>query len=218
MAVARLLDAAEREMDLGADGGAVDISDADLEVSHGAKRSRDISGVNGTGKAIRGSVEDFDRLFEALDLEDRQDRTENFLLRDPHRSGDLIEHRRAIEIAVDPSPLFVDRSSGKKPGPFIFPDLDITVHLLARGFVDQRPHLHGLVEAVSDPYLLSPLDQHLGELFFYISMEDQTARGGAPLSRGSECPPQGAFQSEIQISILHDDLRILPAHLQRNSF
>src|SRR2546426_248389 len=123
-------------MNFGANGGAVDIGNARLDVSHGPKRSRDVPSIDRAGKPIRSSVEDFNRLFEVFNLYDRKNRTENFLPRDAHGGGHLVEYRRFIEIAVDPLAFFIESSADQQPGSLLLANLDITVNALSGGFVD----------------------------------------------------------------------------------
>ena len=67
MAVAGLLDAAEGQMDFGADGGRVDVGDAGFQVAHGAEGAVDVARVERGGEAVMDAVGDFDGLVEVVD-------------------------------------------------------------------------------------------------------------------------------------------------------
>src|SRR3546814_3390851 len=73
---------------------------------------------------------DRDRLFLAVEGDQRRDRPENLLLRDPHGGRHTREHRRLDEIAVR-EPVAVDPcAAGDEFGAFPPPDRDIGQRLV----------------------------------------------------------------------------------------
>src|SRR5215468_4862744 len=113
VAIASIFHAAERKMDFSANGGAIDISDSSFDIPHGVESALDIARVNGTGETVGRAVDNFDSLVEALHLDDRKHGAKDFFLRNTHRRTDLIKDRRPVEIAIDPFPLFIDRSASE---------------------------------------------------------------------------------------------------------
>ena len=100
VAVAGRLDAAERQVHLGAGRAGVDVGDPGLEVAHRAEGAVDVAGVDRGREPVLHRVRRGDRLLEALDRDQRGRRPEDLLLRDPHLRVDVGEHRRAVEEAV----------------------------------------------------------------------------------------------------------------------
>ena len=97
-------------------------------------------------------------------------------------------------------------------------DLDVAQDFLPRRLIDQRPHLDALVEAVADFDFPRAFDQHLGNVFRHVAMDDQSAGRRAALPGRAERAPERAFDGKIEIGIFHDDLRIFAAELQGNAF
>ena len=56
MAVPRFLHAAKRQVDLSPDGGAINVSDARLDISQGAEGPPHIPSVNGAGKTVGSAI------------------------------------------------------------------------------------------------------------------------------------------------------------------
>ncbi len=70
VAVAGVLDAAEGQMDFGADGGRVDVGDAGLEVADGGEGAVHVLGVERGGEAVVDGVGDLDGLLEGVELDE----------------------------------------------------------------------------------------------------------------------------------------------------
>src|SRR3954463_296159 len=80
VAIAGCLDAAEREVRLGPDGGCVDISDAVVQLLHGAEGQVDAPGVNRAGESVSHVVVHPDCLIKRFYPYHTENRSENLLL------------------------------------------------------------------------------------------------------------------------------------------
>src|SRR5690606_14163456 len=58
---------------------------------------------------------------------------------------------------------------------------------------------------------------HSEEPVVHALLEYQAARCGATLPSRAERAPQHTLQREVEVGIIHDDLRVLAAHLERES-
>ena len=63
-----------------------------------------------------------------------------------------------------------------------------------------------------------PLYEFFGERVLDIAVQDESARSRAALPGCPKGPPDGSFECEIQVGIVHDDLRILSSHFERHFF
>src|SRR5438270_121450 len=81
VAVAGLLDSAEREVRLRADGRRVHVEDAGVHVAHGDEGIVDVAGVDGRRQSVLHAVADGDGLLERFALHHCRDRPEDLLLR-----------------------------------------------------------------------------------------------------------------------------------------
>src|SRR5262249_40061334 len=191
--------------------------DARLDIAHRAERTAHVARVDRAGEAVARAVQYLHRLLEALNFDDREHGTENLFLRDAHRRRDAVENRRPVEPAVDPLLSFVDRAAGQKPRAFVLADLHVAVRLFARGFVDERPHLGALVQAVADDDLLGARDEGVGYALLDLAVHDQAARRGAALAGRAKGAPQRSFDGQVQIGVFEDDLGVFSAHLERDA-
>src|SRR5215510_13741994 len=98
--VARVLDAAEREVHLGADRAGVDVRDAGLEVAHRAEGAVDVLREDRGREAVLDAIRDLDRLVDVAHLDHRGRRAEDLLLGDPHLRVDVAEDRWPIVEAI----------------------------------------------------------------------------------------------------------------------
>src|SRR3954469_25329676 len=82
MAVAGCLRTAERQMHLRADRRRVDVENPGVHIAHGCERAIDILSVDRSRQAVLHAVAYRDSLIEGSTGNHRDDRTEDFLLRD----------------------------------------------------------------------------------------------------------------------------------------
>jgi hypothetical protein len=68
---------------------------------------------------------------------------------------------------------------------------------------------------ITNPHGASTFHQLLRKLFVNFFMDYQSRGCGATLTRRAECTPEGAFNCEVNVGIVHDDDDILAAHFQR---
>src|SRR6476646_6663029 len=94
--VARVLDAAEREVHLGADRARVDVGDPRLEIAHRAEGPVHVLREDRGREAEPDPVRDLDRLVDVTHLEHGGGRAEDLFLGDPHLRVDVAEHCRSV--------------------------------------------------------------------------------------------------------------------------
>ena len=61
------------------------------------------------------------------------------------------------------------------------------------------------------------IDQPAEELVVDARLQDQPARRRAALARRAERAPEHAVEREIEVGVVHDDHRVLAAHLERQA-
>src|SRR5512134_97769 len=215
VAVAGLLDAAEGEVRLRADGRRVDVGDPVVQVLERPEGQVDVPGVDRAGEAVLDPVVHPDRLVVAPHPEDAQHRAEDLLLGDPHGRLHAGEDRGPVE----PPPLR-SGAGGPLPAqdqlrPLLLPDLHVPLDLLPARLVDQGPHVGGRLEPGAQPQRFGGLRHHPDELVVDLPVHDQPAGGGAALSGGAEGAPQDAVERQVQVGVVHHDHGVLAAHLER---
>src|SRR5262249_21026182 len=97
MAVAGGLRAAERQVDLGADGRGGDVEDGRVDVAHGRKGAVDILRVDRRREAVLHAVGDGDSFLHRLASHDADDRAEDLLPGNAHVRRYVGENRRFVE-------------------------------------------------------------------------------------------------------------------------
>ena len=108
----------------------------------------------------------------------------------------------------------MDRAAREQTRALLLAYFDVAFDLFPSRFVDQRSHLHALVEAVPDSDRPRALDQRFGHSPGDVAMNDHSAGRRTALPGGAEGPPEGAFDRELEIGVFHDDLGVLAAELQ----
>src|SRR5215813_11378703 len=181
MPVARVLDAAEREVHLGADRARVYVRDAGLEVAHRAEGAVHVLREDRGREAVLDAVRDLDRLVDVAHLDHRGRRAEDLLLGDPHLRVDVAEQGRPVVEAVLEAVAGSDLAAGEQRRAFLLADLRVRVDLVERGLVDDRADVGRVLPAVAELEALGGLDEVGDELVVDGLVRDHAARGGAAL-------------------------------------
>src|SRR5439155_8183080 len=215
MAVARLPDAPEWELDLGSDRGGVDVGDAGREGFDRPEGAIDIARVDGRGEAVGGGVGDLDGILEASRPQHGHGGAEDFLASDPHLRLDLDEHRRTVK--EPPGERALGRRLAAREDARALPaaDLRVLVDALELPGVDHGADVGGRLEPGAQAEAAHPLDEPVGEGARHRLVDDYAAGGGAALAGGAEPAPHGAVDGKVELGVVHDDDRVLPAHLER---
>ena len=124
-AVAGVLGAAERQRDLGADGGGVHVGDAGVDGVHGAEGGVEVAGVDRGAEPELDGVHDGDGLVEVVDLDHRQHRAEHLFAGDGVRRLHAGEDRGGDEgAALAAGHVLPELTAGGDGGPFGHRGLD----------------------------------------------------------------------------------------------
>src|SRR5260370_436284 len=126
MAIAGSLSTAERQMNLGANRGSVNVEDSGGRVLHRRVCAIDVFGENRGRKPVPHAVGDLYGVVESATFDHRYNRTEDFLLCDPHIRLYLGEHGRLYEITVLHVAFLGAVAAAHHPGAIFFlPDIDV---------------------------------------------------------------------------------------------
>ena len=214
VAVARVLDAAEGQVHLGADRRGVDVEDARLELPHRRERLVDVLRVDGARQAVRHRVGHPDPFLERGDRNDRRDRSEDLFRRDAHLHVGVGEDGRLVE---PPAAQLAGREllpARHQSGALGLPDLDVLRHRLALLLGDARPHVDVGIEAVADAERFHAPRELVDELLVDRLVHEQARGRRAALAGRAERAPDRAVDGEIHVRVLHDEDRVLAAHLE----
>ncbi len=193
------------------------VGDPGLDVADGPHGAVHVLRVDRRGETVDGVVQHVDRLFERVDHQDREHRTEDLFLGEAHRGLHVAEDGRLVEEAAIEARAGERAPAAKQLGALLLADLDVLGHHLALRLAHQRADLDVLVEAVSHAQRAGRRDQAVGEPLRDGPVQDEPAGGGAALAGGAERAPEDSLQCEIQVGVVHHDLRVLPSQLQRNA-
>ena len=217
MPVAGLLHAAERQVRLGADGGGVDVRDAVVELVERAEREVHVLRVDRTREPVLHAVIHAERLVGVLHADHREHRTEDLLLLDAHaglhaREDGRLEEEALLETtAVRALPAECElRALGET-------DLDVALDLRDGIGVDHRAHIRAGLTPIAQLERLRALDELGHERIVHAVLHDQAARGCAALPRGAERAPEYAVEREFEVGVVEHGLRVLAAHLKRQT-
>ena len=125
VAVARVLHAAERQVDLGADRRGVHVEEPRLELAHRREGLVDVLRVDRSRQPVGNGVGDPDALLERRDRHDRRDGAEDLLARDAHLRVGVGEHGRREEPALRERPVRQLFAAAEELRPLLLPDLDV---------------------------------------------------------------------------------------------
>ena len=81
--------------------------------------------------------------------------------------------------------------------------------------MDQRADVGLVGAAVAQAQLFGGLGQAAEKAVVDLPVQDEPAGGGAALPRRAERAPEHALERQVEIGVVHDDHRVLAAHLER---
>src|ERR671910_844409 len=189
VAVARVLRAAEGEVDLRAGRARIDVRDPGLQIAHRAEGLVHVAREDRGREAVADPVRDPDRLVEALDRDQCSRRPEDLLLRDPHLRVDVREDRRPVEEPLPEVALVHLLATREELGALVRADAGVGMDLVEGLAVDHRAEIGLGIPARADLHLLRTGDEPLLQLAIDGLVDDHAARGGAALARRTEPRP-----------------------------
>src|SRR5580698_3352285 len=189
MAVAGGLHSAEGEMNFGADGGRIDVSDSGLEIADGAESFVDVFRIERRRQAVLDVVGDLDGVGEIFAGNDRNHGAEDFFLGDAHFGIDVGEDGWLHEVAMDVVAAGEAIAAALEARAFSLADVNIFEVGRELVFVDGGTHLGGFVESVADFQTAGAFDIALDELAVNAFLDDDATGRGAALAGGAETSP-----------------------------
>ena len=121
----RLLCAAERQMDFRADRRSIHVSNAGVNVAHGAERLVDVARVHRRRETIRHAIRDLDCFVEVIHWDQAEHRPEDLFLGDAHLRIHVTEDGRLEEPAISVVGRVQRLAAGFQFRAFILADLDV---------------------------------------------------------------------------------------------
>src|SRR5437016_5743957 len=110
MSVARGFGAAKGQVNLGANGRSVYISDSGIQIANGAEGFVDVARVDGSRKSVHNAIGNFNGLIKVLAWNHADHGTKNFFLRNAHlrmhvaKDGGLVEPAARVRCAFQAMP------------------------------------------------------------------------------------------------------------------
>src|ERR1051326_4195098 len=215
--VAGSFDTTERHMRFGTDGRSVDVCDARPDIPDCLIRSIDILRVDRRREPVWCIVGDPDRLLKRMYLQDREDRSENFLAGHSHQRRHSGKNRRFEKPAVPALIRRLPRSSRDDLRSLLLSYLNVLLDGLNLLLVDDRADVGICIQTIAEFQRFGFLQQNVHKLIVHFLMDNQPGCRRASLTRRAERAPEDTFEGQIKISIVHDDLRVLSAHFECNA-
>src|SRR5450755_827356 len=173
-----------------------------------------VTGPHRAGQAVDRVIADRNGLVLGAEPLDRQDRTEDLLLDDPHLPAAVGEDGRSEEEAGSQLRLGRAHAARDEPGTLLTPDPDIALDLGQVLGRDERAGLGSLGPAVAQPDLLRPAGNLGHECVVDRVLHDRPAAGRADLARMQERGSQGVVDRRLEVGVGEDDVGTLAAQLQ----
>src|SRR6184192_368846 len=210
----RVLDASERHLRLAAHRRGVHVEHAGFRLVGVAERGPEVVRVDRRREPVADTVRGRERGVEIARGDHAHDRAEDLLLRERHARVDVAEDRRLDEVAGTElrSRWLAAVSDDLRTGALAV--VDLRLHFAKLGLVDDRAHPHALLEAIAGAPGLGLAGEELIELVEDRTQHDRAARRRAALPGGAERATRDGLGGLLEISVVHDDDRVLPAHLE----
>src|SRR5438876_4482951 len=215
MPVSGLLYTAKREMGLRADGWCVHVGNSVVELIERAKGGVHIPRVDRRRQSVPHIVVHGESLVRVLDSDYRKNRTENLFLLEAASRLDVDEDRRLEEVATGHFPR--SRPSSYELRPLGLTNIHVALNFSDGVFIDQRTDISPFLPPVTELERLGAVLEHSEKFVVDFLLQNKTTGGGTTLPRRAEGSPQRALEGEIQVRIVHYDLRVLASHLKRKS-
>src|ERR671917_1419348 len=194
----------------------VDVDLAEVDVLDRPHRLMQIRRKDVGGQTVAGVVGEIHNLVEVVEGLDREHGAEHLTLHYVHVVRRPGQHRRLEP--VTPLELLSLRASAAEDdvGSLINGALDEGLHLVQLGFVDLRAHLHVLARRLSHPQGSGRLDEALHELLVDAPLHVGALVAGAHLPAIPETRVHSVLDRGVQVGVLEDYERRLPAQLERD--
>ena len=190
---------------------AVDIGLAELQFAAGLDSHVQVLGEDAAGQTIFAVVGHRDDLVERLELNQRDDRSEGFLVDDVHLLTTVVEDGGGVEVAFLPYPMAAAEQ---------FRSLaDGALHLLGdalkSSLLDQRSHIDRLVgQHIAHPDGLHLLHEDTGERLLHTFLYIHALSVVTDLAVVADTRVDNPLGCTLQVGIVHDDGRSLSAQLE----
>src|SRR5580693_9780040 len=194
----------------------VDPDRAGLEaLSHG-ERSPDALGPHACRKAVPRVVGDLDRLFLVVERDHREDRAEDFLLRNAHLGLDLGEDGRLDEPSFSAFGTRGLTAAEHARGALAFGDFDVVEHLLELWPGRYRPDLSRVEQRVAHARGLAERNEFVDELVVDRTMDQCAGACDASLAGRGENARDNALDGVVDSGVLEHDIGRFAAKLERD--
>src|ERR1700727_1603874 len=194
----------------------VDPDRAGLEALGHGEGSPDALGPHARCKPVLRIVSDLDRLFLVVESDHREDRAEDFLLRDAHLGLDLGEDGRRDEPSF---PAFGTRrltAAEHAGGALVFGDFDVVEHLLKLRPGRYRPDLSRVEQWVAHARGLAERDEFVDELIVDRTVDQRARPGNASLAGRGENARDNALDGVVDNGVLEHYIGRFAAKLERD--
>ncbi|CDN43862.1 hypothetical protein BN871_DS_00070 [Paenibacillus sp. P22] len=206
---ARHVEAAERmDPDESAGAFAVEVQVAGKKFAAGLLQVLPAARYDRSSKAVIRIVGEFERLVEGGRLDERDNRPEDFFLRDAGLGVHVGENRRLDEIAGR-----IAGAAARHEPALLLADLDVLLDFAVGVRVHYRTDMGSRLGRVADPELLRQRRYFLQHRVVDVLMDDRARAGGALLSGEAERRCRDGFRRQVEIAVGVDDDRVLAAHL-----
>src|SRR4030095_6538555 len=140
---------------------------------------------------------------------------EDLFLRDPHVGSGVDKDGRLNEVTVCIIASTQTFATARQlSAALVLSDTDVAHDLFDSVRIDHWSNVRLRVRTVANPQASCLCDKLINELFVDFLVNDQARRRSTALPRRTEGAPNGAFNGEINIGIVHDDDCVLAAHLE----
>src|SRR4051812_19973379 len=151
MPVAGGLCSAEWKVDFGADRGGVHIENTGMHVAHRTECAVDVARIDRRRETILHTISNLDGVIQALTRNNRNDRPEDFFLRNTHSRSDIAEDGGFVKPASFIDTRIQAPAATKECRPFPLSNAHVLLNTRKLGFVDDWANIHFRIEAVTNP-------------------------------------------------------------------
>src|SRR6185312_5995142 len=172
-----------------------------------------VSGPDGGGKAISGTVRAVNDLLDSLKRNNTDHGSENFLAGDGHFVLHIGEDGRLNEVAAVPDA----SAAANELRAFGAAGIDVAHHPVKLGLIDLRALFGGRIEGIADAAFLGAGGAFLDELIVDLLLNENARPGAAALTVIKEEAEVGSFDRFVDIRIGEHDVGALAAELESDA-